>query len=90
MADKKRNKKKNVYSTEATGRKPPETFDDILDIVKEQTFKSITENEIFPRGRNTEDDDDTQIYYSHSSKIRYEQDPGTVAQHMQDRTQFRH
>ena len=66
-----------------------------LEHIRQETLASVVEREIYPRGRTSdEEDDDTQIYYTereHYKKTgRYEQPPDMVAQHMEDRTQFRH
>ena len=96
MADKKRTKKEKHLGAKALYSRDFETFDDQLEHIRQETLASVVEREIYPNGRatNEEIEDDTQIYYTereHCKKTgRYEQSPDMVAQHMQDRTQFRH
>ena len=93
MADKKRSKKRKVdkFAREVAFSQVPDTYDDSLDRIQRETLAAVVKAECFPRGRDGEDDiDDTKVYYTRSSTERYEQDPYTVAQHMADRTQFRH
>lgn len=95
MADKKRSKKNNQFGKVNTGSKRFETFDDTLEHIRQETLSAVVEKEIYPRGRSFEDEEeDTQIYYTPMDRYkktgRYEQSPDIVAQHMQDRTQFRH
>lgn len=95
MADKKRNKNnRNIHKTQAYPRRF-ETFDDTLEHIKQETLSAVVEREVYPRGRDAdEEEDDTQIYYTSMDRYkktgRYEHSPDVVAQHMQDRTQFRH
>lgn len=96
MADKKRdkNKSKNMGKTACTRKDA--TFEDTLERIKQETLSAVVEREVYPRGKGdySGKEDDTQIYYTSMEKYRktgrYEQDPDTVAQHMEDRTQFRH
>lgn len=95
MADKKRNKNIKTYSNKKIYSQPPETFDDSLEDIRKETLAAVVENETFPRGRNSDgNDEDVHIYYAARDRYkktgRYEQSPDTVAQHMEDRTQFRH
>lgn len=95
MADKKRNRKEKVdrFAREMAYSQVSETFDESLDRIMQETLSSVIEAETYPRSRgnnNTEEEDDTQVYYCQRKTERYEQDPYTVAQHMVDRTQFRH
>ena len=97
MADKKRNKKVGKLPRETVYSQVPKTPDEYLDRIMQETLAAVVEKETFPRGRDSaavEEEDDTQIYYTSMEKYkkdgRYEQDPYTVAQHMEDRTQFRH
>ena len=95
MADKKRNRKNTYPDKVSTYPRRFETFDDTLEQIKQETLSAVVEKEVYPRGRNAEEDeDDTQIYYTPMDKYkktgRYEHSPDIVAQHMQDRTQFRH
>lgn len=97
MADKKRNqnKKQKVdrFAREMAYSQVPQTFDDTLDRIMEETISAVVEAETYPRGKgnnNTDEEDDTQVYFCQRNTERYEQDPYTVAQHMLDRTQFRH
>ena len=96
MADKKRTGKGKNLGAKALYSRNFETFDDQLEHIRQETLASVVEREIYPNGRatNEEIEDDTQIYYTereHYKKTgRYEQSPDIVAQHMEDRTQFRH
>ena len=91
MSDKKRDKNKSILKKDTLKMKNPQNFDDVVDNIFAQTMASVVEMETYHRGRNSEDEtDDTQVYYSPRSKERHEQDPYTVAQHMEDRTVFRH
>ena len=92
MADKKRNRKNEKVSHKRSFAHGPQTFDDELERIKQETLSAVVEREVYPRGKDN--DDDTQIYYTSMEKYkkdgRYQQDPETVAQNMQDRSQFRH
>lgn len=95
MSERKRNKKAGKLPRETVYSQVPQTFDESLDRIMQETLAAVVEKETYPRGRNEEEEeDDTQIYYTSMEKYkkdgRYEQDPYTVAQHMEDRTQFRH
>lgn len=94
MADKKRNRKNSNLNRISTYSPQFETFDDTLVHIKEETLSAVVEKEIYPRGIDADDEDDTQIYYTPMERYkktgRYQHSPDTVAQHMQDRTQFRH
>ncbi len=95
MADKKRTKEKKTdrFAREMAYSQVPQTFDDSLDQIMEETLAAVIEAETYPSGRgnnNTDEEDDTQVYFCQRKTERYEQDPYTVAQHMLDRTQFRH
>lgn len=90
MPNKKREKTDSILKKDTAKMKHPKTFDDVVDNIFAQTMASVVEMETYPRGKNSEDNDDTQVYYSPRSKKRHEQDPYTVAQHMEDRTVFRH
>ncbi|MBE6886950.1 MAG: hypothetical protein E7484_00860 [Ruminococcaceae bacterium] len=91
MADKKREKKGTLLQKELLKMKHPQNFDDVVDNIIAQTLESIVEAETYPRGKNYHPENDgTQIYHSQRDRERYEQDPYTVAQHMADRTRFRH
>ncbi len=97
MADKKRNRKIGKFAKEAAFSQVPETFDESLDRIMQETLAAVVEKETFPRGEKAsrqEDEDVTQVYFTPMEKYkktgRYEHDPYTVAQHMEDRTQFRH
>lgn len=93
MADKKREKysKTQRYIRSMTGTEMPQTFDDEVDRITRQTLDSVIRAETYPKGESwEEDDEDVQIYHSRRESERYEEDPYTVAQHMKDRTQFRH
>ncbi|MBE6894562.1 MAG: hypothetical protein E7483_03025 [Ruminococcaceae bacterium] len=95
MADKKRNKNQKHHSSKKLCLKPMESYDGLLEHIKQETLAAVVENETYPRAKNeTETEDDTHIYYTARERYkktgRYEQSPDTVAQHMQDRTQFRH
>lgn len=96
MADKKRTRKDKNTGTKTMHSRMFNTFDDQLEHIRQETLSSVVEREIYPMGRAymEETEDDTQIYYTereHYKKTgRYEQSPDVVAQHMQDRTQFRH
>ena len=95
MLERKRNKKAGKLPRETVYSQVPQTFDESLDRIMQETLAAVVEKETYPRGRNEEEEeDDTQIYYTSMEKYkkdgRYEQDPYTVAQHMEDRTQFRH
>lgn len=95
MSDKKRNRKKKIdsFAKFVARTQVPQTDDVFLDRVMEETFESVVKAECYPQDGNSSDpdgEDDTQIYYCQRKTERYEQDPYTVAQHMQDRTQFRH
>lgn len=80
MADKKRNNKKG--SEKRLSRKPLETFDDTLNLIMAQTIASTIDAQKI--------EEDTQIYYPHQNKKRYQQDAYTVAQNTVDRTEFRY
>ena len=97
MADKKRNRRIGKFVKEAAFSQVPETFDESLDRIMQETLAAVVEKEVYPMADKEAADegfDDTQIYYTSQEKYRktgrYEQDPYTVAQHMEDRTQFRH
>ena len=97
MADKKRNKKEKNTGKKAIYSQHYETFDDTLERIMQETISSVVERETYPRGSVQDEDaedDDTHIYYTARDRYqktgRYEQSPETVAQHMVDRTQFRH
>ena len=95
MADKKRTRKEKIdrFAKEAAWSQVPPTYDIPLDNIMRETLESVIKAEAYPFERNEEDadgEDDTQVYYCQRKTERYEQDPYTVAQHMQDRTQFRH
>ncbi len=98
MSDKKRNKDKKISDSKKIYSKHIETFDDTLENIMQETLSAVTMNEVYPRGYAGEniydEEDDTQIYYTERERYRktgrYEQSPDTVAQHMEDRTQFRH
>lgn len=96
MADKKRDKKKSKNMGKTACTRKDATFDDTLERIKQETLSAVVEREVYPRGNRdeSENDDDTQVYYTAMERYRktgrYEQDPATVAQHMEDRTQFRH
>ena len=91
MSEKGKNKRKYMLAHETKHMAGVENFDETLDIIMEQTLNSLTENEVYPRGRNNnKNSDGTKIYKTPSKGKRYEQDAYTVAQHMVDRTQFRH
>lgn len=97
MADKKRSKKDNHIGKRAIYSQHYETFDDTLERIMQETISSVVERETYPRGNVADDDldeEDTHIYYTARDRYnktgRYEQSPDTVAQHMVDRTQFRH
>lgn len=90
MSAKKKNKDKSIFRKEVIKMKDPETFEDVVDNIMAQTMASVVEMETYPRGREPEKEDDTQVYYLPKSKKRHEQDPYTVAQHMEDRTVFRY
>lgn len=95
MADKKRAKENKTkrFAREMARSQVPQTFDESLDRIMEETLAAVIEAETYPQGRgnnNTDEEDDTQVYFCQRKTERYEQDPYTVAQHMQDRTQFRH
>ena len=97
MADKKRNKKVGKLPRGTVYSQVPKTSDEYLDRIMQETLAAVVEKETYPRGRDEDsvsEEDDTQIYYTPMEKYkkdgRYEQDPYTVAQHMEDRTQFRH
>ena len=91
MAEKKNRKKKYLLAHETKNMAGVKNFDETLDIIMEQTLDSLVENEVYPRGRNNnKKSDGTKIYKSPQKGNRYQQDPYTVAQHMVDRTQFRH
>ncbi|MBR5252065.1 MAG: hypothetical protein IKV52_04515 [Oscillospiraceae bacterium] len=95
MADKKRkqNEKIDSFARYVARTQVPQTDDVILDRVMQETLESVVKAECYPQDKNLTDpdgEDDTQIYYCQRNTERYEQDPYTVAQHMQDRTQFRH
>ena len=95
MADKKRTRKEKIdsFAREAAWSQVPVTPDKLLDDVMRETLESVIKAECYPREYNSnydDEEDDTQIYRSRRTSERYEQDPYTVAQHMQDRTQFRH
>lgn len=94
MSDKKRNGKKHRMGDKSTLSHSPQTFDDQLEQIKQQTLSAVVEREIYPRGDNRKSADDTKIYYTAKQRYdktgRYEESPDTVAQHMEDRTQFRH
>lgn len=91
MSYKKRDKNKSILKKDTLKMSNPQNFDDVVDNIFAQTMASVVEMETYPRSRNADKEtDDTQVYYSPRSKKRYEQDPYTVAQHMEDRTVFRH
>ena len=96
MADKKRAGKSKFSNTKAQHSQMFDTFDDQLENIRQETLSSVVEREIYPRGRNytAKTEDDTQVYYTERERYkktgRYEQSPDVVAQHMEDRTQFRH
>lgn len=94
MADKKRENKRAKNMGKTVCARKDSTFDDTLERIKQETLSAVVEREVYPRGNNSKSEDDTQIYYTSMEKYRktgrYEQDPDTVAQHMEDRTQFRH
>ena len=96
MADKKRDKNKSKNMGKTACARKDSTFDDTLERIKQETLSAVVEREVYPRGKGdcSGKEDDTQIYYTSMEKYRktgrYEQDLETVAQHMEDRTQFRH
>ena len=93
MADKKRNRKNEKVSQKRSFTHGPQSFDDELERIKQETLSAVVEREVYPRGNNSEQVD-AQIYETPMEKYkkdgRYQQDAETVAQNMQDRTQFRH
>lgn len=95
MADKKRGRKTKKLSNSSTASLAQETYDESLERIMQETISAVVEKEIYPQGRKQDTaEDDTQIYYTPMERYkktgRYSEDPYTVAQHMQDRTQFRH